>query len=110
MYSMRLSGVSHKAHNGRTIRTRAYETIHEPFPLPILTSVEQVHFLKAQNGMVFSENYIRWAAKYDNRIAVCIHPDGCTPREMFEVSKDKNPEDFQYLNDLLGFDNDKKEM
>lgn len=92
-----------------TLRTRAYDFIHEPFPLRNLTTVDQVHFLKAQNGMVFSENYIRWAAKYNNKIAVCIHPDGCSIHEMFEVSKDTNPEDYQYLDDLLGFDSEKKE-
>lgn len=92
-----------------SFRTHAYDFIHEPFPLHNVNTTEQVHFLKAQNGMVFSENYIRWAAKYDNKIAVCIHPDGCSIHQMFEVSKDKNPDDFQYLDDLLGFDSEKND-
>ena len=101
-------GVTKTSTKSKMIRTRAYDVIHEPFPPRPITSMDQVHFLKAQNGMVFSENYIRWAAKYDDKIAVCIHPDGCSMREMFEVSKDKNPEDYQYLDDLLGFENDHK--
>jgi hypothetical protein len=111
---MLLTGCTNSVMHNRIITKRsvrlvskAYEILHEPFPHTMLRTpeVEQVHFLKAQNSIVFSEDYIRWAAKYDHdTIAVCIHPDGCSVHEMFEVSKAKNPDDYAYLENLLGYD------
>lgn len=89
----------------RSICTRVYDVIHEPFPvIRNQEETEHVHFLRATNTVVFSENYIRWAGKSGETISVCIKPDGCTPHELFEISKDKNPDDYEYINQLLGFD------
>ena len=89
----------------RHIYNKAYDIIHEPFPVHYPTT-EQVHFLKATDTVVFSENYIRWASKENNTISVCIKSDGCTEHQMFRISKNTNPEDYQYLNTLLGFIDD----
>lgn len=98
-------------HKSKHSRICAYDVVHEPFPLSymkFMEATEHVQFLRATNAVVFSVNNIRWASKHNDKISVCIHPDGCAPTQLFDVSKESNPEDYTYLENLLGFDKEDK--
>ena len=55
-------------------------------------------FIKVNDNIVISENYIRWIKKIDECLKICNKPGGCYDTDVHTVCKVYNPDSYNKLN------------
>lgn len=69
--------------------------------------IEHVRYIKADRGYFIREEKIRWAKHIRGEaFYVCSNMCGCSLVDTLDVSKDKNPESYEYLLKLFGIEED----